>query len=202
MARRQLPESSEQIALEEKDFNALQRRLEEAYRAVAGDEPPADLDVKEWADNPPTLAQALNSAGMGTPWLVRMFWFLIVQYREAKWNPQRKCYEYFVNGELVRRCLEFLGKIHVAARPTVNLNVNMEIKQLLVDPNLSPADTLRQIQQKMLEQAALLGQTAKREGEKKLFPRSFLKQYAENLKVDESQALLLVEQQGWELIDG
>lgn len=107
---------------EEKFKSVLGELLEEAQRS------PGPLSDSHGALAPSgsTMSVALDHEGLGPPALARKLRILL-DSTEPKWNHKLKKWDYFVNAELWRRCIEMIMKVRGDYAPEKRLNVNIDV---------------------------------------------------------------------------
>lgn len=93
------------------------------------------------------MAVSLDHEGLSPPKLARKL-SILLESTEPKWNHQTKEWDFFVNAELWRRCVEMIMKIRgdYAPEKRINLNVDVGLEELLKGSvNLSPEEAKEKI---------------------------------------------------------
>lgn len=93
------------------------------------------------------MAVSLDHEGLSPPKLARKL-SILLESTEPKWNHQTKVWDFFVNAELWRRCVEMIMKIRgdYAPEKRINLNVDVGLEELLKGSvNLSPEEAKEKI---------------------------------------------------------
>ena len=93
------------------------------------------------------MAVALDHEGLSPPALARKLRILLDSV-EPKWNHKLKKWDYFVNAELWRRCIEMIMKVRgdYAPEKRINLKVDIGLEELL---KLSATMTPEQAKEKI-----------------------------------------------------
>ena len=96
-----------------------------------------------------SITAALDHEGLAPPRLARKLSILLDSY-EPRWNHKTKSWDYFVNSELWRRCIEMIMKIRgdFAPERRVNVNIDVGLEELLKGSvSLSPEEAQEKIKE-------------------------------------------------------
>lgn len=93
------------------------------------------------------MSVALDYEGLSPPTIARKL-HILLESTEPKWNHQTKKWDYFVNAELWRRCIEMIMKVRgdYAPEKRINLKVDVGLEELL---KLSASMTPEEAQEKI-----------------------------------------------------
>lgn len=95
------------------------------------------------------MSTALDHEGLSPPALARKLKILL-ESTEPKWNHQTKRWDFFVNAELWRRCVEMILKLRGDFAPEKRINVNIDIglEELLKgSASMSPEEAKEKIKE-------------------------------------------------------
>ena len=150
ITNQETPESTEDLERITKDhFEETLENLEDTACSTPG---PLEEKIKEFGPLAPadsSLAVALEHEGLGPPVLARKLKILLSSYKPT-WNKKQNKWEYFIDGELWRRCVEMIMKARGDYAPElrVNINIDAEFEDLLrTSGYLSPEEA----QEKLLD---------------------------------------------------
>ncbi len=159
ITNQETPASTENLErVSESYLEEIKNSLEDTACATPGpleecDTPgPLEERIKNFGPLAPadaSFAVALEHEGLGPALLARKLKILLESYKPT-WNQKEKKWEYFVDGELWRRCVEMIMKARGDYAPElrVNINIDAEFQDLLrVSGHLSPEEA----QEKLLE---------------------------------------------------
>ena len=93
------------------------------------------------------MAVSLDHEGLSPPKLARKL-SILLESTEPKWNHQTKKWDFFVNAELWRRCVEMIMKIRgdYAPEKRINLRIDVGLEELLKSSvKLSPEEAKAKI---------------------------------------------------------
>lgn len=128
---------------EDKFKEVLGDLLAEAQRAPG----PLSDSFGPLAPTDSSMAVALDHEGLAPPTLARKLRILL-DSTEPKWNHKLKKWDYFVNAELWRRCIEMIMKIRgdFAPEKRINVNIDVGLEELLRGSvDLSPEEAQEKI---------------------------------------------------------
>jgi hypothetical protein len=94
-----------------------------------------------------SIREAAELEGITPHYIVKKLKELLTM-KQPKWNQKLKRWDYFIDGELVRKCLEMGIKMHGGfdSGPQVKVNINVDLESILRNPHLSPEEKRKQIQ--------------------------------------------------------
>lgn len=138
-------EDDVEVVSSEKFEETLNELTEKAQNAPGALDSRPDLGplAPEGSD----MAVALDHEGLSPPKLARKL-SILLESTEPKWNHRSKKWDFFVNAELWRRCVEMIMKIRGDYAPEKRINVNIDIglEELLKGSgNMSPEEAQAKI---------------------------------------------------------
>lgn len=95
------------------------------------------------------MATSLDHEGLSPPALARKLKILL-ESTEPKWNHQTKEWDFFVDAELWRRCVEMILKLRgdFAPEKRINVNIDMDLEELLKgSASMSPEEAKEKIKE-------------------------------------------------------
>lgn len=128
----------------EDKFREVLAELEESAQIELG--PVADSHGP-LAPSGSDMAVALDHEGLAPPVIARKLRILLDSV-EPKWNHKLKKWDYFVNAELWRRCIEMIMKVRgdYAPEKRINLKVDIGLEELLkLSASMTPEEAKEKI---------------------------------------------------------
>jgi hypothetical protein len=140
----QLSTDDEVEQVSEEKFKETLAELEESAQILQG---PVAESHGPLAPAGSDMAVALDHEGLGPPKLARKLRILL-DSAEPKWNHKLKKWDYFVNAELWRRCIEMIMKVRgdYAPEKRINLKVDVGLEELLkLSAGMTPEEAKEKI---------------------------------------------------------
>lgn len=91
-----------------------------------------------------TAVEAFEAEGLDFPFVARTLKKLVDNNTTSKWNPLTKQFDFFLDGELHRRCCDLIVKVLGGFAPdtTLNLNIDANLAQMLEHSSPEEANKL------------------------------------------------------------